>query len=190
MASFFKRLTDAAKTAKETLEDSGLLDDVKDMAGEAIATDASESAGAGESPAAAQEVPAGIVDPAVLVTPADVTDVTGRRFDQQYGYWDEEWIGTTITSSDPHNQGYFEIRVGRGYESEPFDSADRWQFLRTEVAPQIEVPDVGAEAFRSSDDVIYFRVHDQVLHTVANFGEDAPTAAWTEELVRRATTRI
>lgn len=191
MSDFLKRLGDVAKKAKDTLENSGVIDDTQELV-----TGAADSASSGASGSArstsggdAPHVPDGVVDPATLVTPADVSQITGRRFDQQHPYRGEEWFGTTITSSDPE-QGYFELRAGHAEEYGGYDPQDRWQFLRDEVTPQQELSGIGDEAFRSEPDVLYFRKNDQVMHTVANFGDDRSTAEWVEALARHAADRI
>lgn len=189
MSEFLKRLGDVAKKAKDTLEESGAIDDPTDLVTDAVESVSSGSAGS-TSGSEAPRVPTGVVDPAALVTPEDVSRVTGRRFDQQYPYRDDEWFGTTITSSDPTEQGYFELRSGHADGYGAYDPDDRWQFLRTEVSPQEELGGIGDEAFRSGPDVVYFRKNDQVMHTVANFGEDPATATWVEALARGAADRI
>lgn len=190
--SLFRRLGDVAKKAKDSLEESGVFEDLKEIAGDTadkVKSTMSATPGArrGTDEAAAEvKVPPGIVNPATIVTPLDVTEVTGIPFDHQHPHHDDEWIGTTITSTDPSMHYYFELRVGRGYENEPFDPDDRWEFLRGAIEAQTELPGLGDQAFRSAPDQIYFRKKDQVAHTLANFGDHPSTAEWCEELARRA----
>lgn len=192
MSDFLKRLGDVAKKAKDTLEESGVIDEAKALVTDAVDSVSSSASASKDSSGGAStaQVPAGVVDPATLITPRDVSEVTGRRFDHQYAYRDDEWFGTTITSSDQAEQGYFELRAGHADDYGGYDPHDRWQFLRTEVSPQEELDGVGDEAFRSEPDIVYFRKDDQVMHTVANFGGDASTASWVEALARRAADRI
>ena len=184
---FFDKIKDAADQAKKALDDAGVLDDVADAL-EEVTSGSDASSSSEHSQSAPPEIPEGIVDPATLLSVADVEAVTGRKLDNQYPFRDEEWIGTIFTSSEGNEHGSFELRVAKAPDYEKYDPDAMWEFLTTEVDPQIPVSGVSEGAFRSSDDIIYFRVGGQVLHTVANLGEREAEQAL--ELARLAAARL
>lgn len=185
-------LKKVAKDAAKAIEDAGVVDDVVD----AVKDAASTASGSSEASDSAETVPdrvvppEGVIDPAALLTLDDINEITGLGFDHTYPYEDEEWIGTTLTFESPAKQDYFELRVARAPLGEPFDPNDRWEFLTTEVSPQEPVVGITEGAFRSSDDVIFFRAGDQVMHTMASFGGNPRTAEWCVALASRAASRV
>ena len=177
---------DAAKDVTESLAESGILGESAEAAGEAADADSASPHDSANVP----DVPAGIIDPALLITIEDINEITGLGFDHAYPYRDEEWIGTTLTFETRSNRGYFELRVGKAPDGEVYEADGMWEFLTTEVSPQEPLEEVAPGAFRSAPDAIFFRVGNNVMHTVANFlDHEAETADWCVALAKRAADR-
>ncbi len=168
--SLFDKLTESAKKARDALEESGVLDDLGDLANEAgEKIRAAASSAEGESPDSGQAPLAGV--PSAL-TVGEVAEITGMPFDTSHPHNDEEWAGTIFQCSDRNHHQYFELRYGKAPAGELYDPDDRWSFLVTEVDPQIPVSGLTEGAFRSSDEVVFFRAANNVYHTAGNLGAD------------------
>lgn len=171
--SFFERLTETAKKAKRALDDSGVIEDLGDLvkeAGENISSqssDASASPQPGESPRVA-----GDAEIQSVLSLDEVAEITGLPFDTLHPHNDEEWAGGIYQCSDREVNDYFELRYGKAPEGEEYDPNDMWQFLVTEVQPQIPVTGLTEGAFRSSDEIVFFRAGNNVYHTAGKLGDD------------------
>ena len=109
MAGFFDKLNKAIGDISKKVEESGIVDDLKDMVSDGGSSASSDSAAAEQSAASTSGDSSGPsgwdgaveragLDPMKLLTPAEMGSVVGLGLDHSYQQMEDEWFGVTWTT--------------------------------------------------------------------------------------------
>lgn len=181
MAGFFDKIAKAVGDITKKVEETGIVDELKDLVGDssegaASATEAAEatSADAAGADSAASDAPSGWdaaveragVDPMSIVTAAEMAGIIDLTLDNMYAQFDDEWFGVTWART---GGSYVEARFTHGYtDGSPVDLPGMWEYVRLEVGADepIDVGD-GAEARSDEYDTVYVRTPHHLFYVVS-----------------------
>ena len=202
MAGLFDRISKAVGDLTKKVEETGLLDEVKDLVSgeETSAETVSSTAQAAETATATKsessDVPQGWaaavtragVDPMALLTPEAIGSALDQPFDHSYPQLDDEWFGVTWTTR--RNGGpYVDVRFTHGYtDGSPVDVPGMWQFVTVEAGAE-QVVDVDGRVEARLDDLgtLYVRTPQHLFYVLSGGLDEAVDTA---DLHRKAAVAI
>lgn len=183
MSSFFDKITKAVGDITKKVEDSGVIDDLKDLvsgddspsmstahevsttADEAVT--AVEPSGSGGPRGWEGAVARAGLDPMSLLTPAELGAMIDLPLDHSYEQFEDEWFGVTWTTR-ANGGPYVEARFTHGYtDGSPVDVPGVWQYVTGEVGANQPVAVVGAEATADDLDTVYVNAGRSVFYVVS-----------------------
>ncbi|MCP3972895.1 MAG: hypothetical protein GY720_00210 [bacterium] len=176
MASLFDRISKAVGDLTKKVEDSGVIDDIKDLVGSDSSSEstAADSAAAPSSPSGSAPsrwqaaVERAGVDPMTLLTPQAVGAAVGLDFDHSYEQLEDEWFGVTWTSKSGGGP-YVDARFTHGYtDGSPVDIDGVWSFVTGEAGADQPIDiDSRVEARRDKDYTAYVRTPSHLFYIVS-----------------------
>lgn len=197
MARFFDKLTKAVGEITKKVEESGIVDDLKDLVGgdddsstnadaadDSSATTAAEgsvgSLGGDEGPHGwAEAVERAGLDPMQLLTPQQMDSVVGLGLDHSYEQMDDEWFGVTWTTRTGGGP-YVEARFTHGYiDGSPVDLPGMWSFVNEGIGAVTPIDVVGADAVIDDSETVWARTNSSLFYVVSG---GLPTGRSTRDL--------
>ncbi len=196
---FLDKLSKAVSDIKEQIDESGIIDKVKEVAAKTAdtATSASsETTDQATQTEAGDGVPdgwAGAVqrtgfDPMTLLTHAEVGRIIGLTVHESYRYFDDEWFGVVWKHDAPDRHRHAEARFIHGSpDGSPPDVPGVWEYLTIEagISDQVDLGG-GVDAMRDGDS-LYVNTGSTLLHLYGGGLLDDPDRAATIQQLAKAT---
>lgn len=189
------RLAKTVSDLKEQIDESGIIDRVKEVAAKTVdssatGTSAAENAdAAGAATSTGDERPDGWdaavqragFNPMQLLTHAEVGAITGLEIHDSYPYFDDEWFGTIWQHDGAERDYYVEGRFIHGYtDGSPPDAPGMWEYLTIEAGITDQVDIGGGVDARRTGDSLYVNTGATVFHVYAGGlpeGSDRPSTS-------------
>ena len=185
MAGLFDKLAKAVGAITEKVEESGIVDDLKDLVGGEgegrAGADASRSAdsttaadqeaaasGADEGPHGwAGAVERAGLDPMQLLTPQQMDAVVGLGLDHSYEQMEDEWFGVTWTTRSGGGP-YVAARFTHGYiDGSPVDLPGMWSFVTEGVGPVTPIEVTSADAVIDDSETVWVKTGSSLFFVVS-----------------------
>lgn len=184
MSGFFDKLTKAVGEITKKVEESGIVDDLKDLVsdGEGESTRSRDSSSAtaasaaeGDSASSGDGSPHGWegaveragLDPTKLLTPQQMDAVVGLGLDHSYPQMDDEWFGVTWTTQTGGGP-YVEARFTHGYtDGSPVDIPGMWTFVTEETGGNAPIDVQGADAVIDELNTVYAKTASSLFYIVS-----------------------
>jgi hypothetical protein len=194
---FLDKVKGAAKSAKDELDKSGLVDKVKDKAAEQwrAGTDAENPAPAPTDPTTylVDAIRRGAVDPTLLISQVEVATIAGREVGPARTGFDDTFVSARFESGSGRHFQRLSLFVCHAVDDDgAWDADEYWEFLlETYGGDEVHLPGLGDDAFRQGS-VIWAKAVGRIVFAdvVGDDVDEATAAQRAERMVRLAVPRL
>jgi hypothetical protein len=185
---FLDKVKGAVSTAKEELDKSGLLDQLKGGDGPGMSSSSSTSSSTTGERDTTQDmidsIRRGAVDPRLLISRSEIGAIVGHDVgDPELGF-----NGDFVSAMFEGNRERYALHCFHNMDDDrPWNADEQWDFLREHGDDDdVEIPGLGDAAYRQGA-YVFAKAHGRVLYAEA-YGDKLPAdaAAFRSEAIMRA----
>jgi hypothetical protein len=185
---FLDKVKGAVSTAKDELDKSGLLDQLKGGDGPGLSGSSSSSSSSSGERDTTQDlidsIRRGAVDPRLLISRAEIGAIVGHEVGDPHLGFNGDFVSAVFEG----NRERYALHCFHNLDDDaPWNPEEQWDFLRdTSSDDDVEITGLGDAAYRQGS-YVFAKAHGRVLYTEAS-GDKLPedAAAFRSEAIMRA----